>query len=353
MRIGIDVHAIGQRATGNERFIVNVTRALRDSCDDDLVLFFSSHDTAGSWPVDDRTAVRVIEPAGRAMRLAYALPKMAKQEDLDVLLVQYTAPKRTGCPVVTVVHDVSFAEHPEWFSRSERLWMRRTIPATMARAGSIVTVSEFSKTEIARLYGVPPAKIVVARDGVDPVFTEGDNRGPAEPMTFLSVGNIEPRKNLDVLLEAFAIVRRSHPEATLNIVGGTKRGGAVQDLANVRYFGYVSDPELAGMMRTSTALCYPSLYEGFGLPPLEALASGTPALVADIPVMREILADYAVRLPGDDPVPWAKAMIESGTMPEEERQKMSDRGRAHAATFSWHETAANLYGALIAAASRP
>jgi len=272
---------------------------------------------------------------------------------LDVMLVQYTAPRSPGCPVVSVVHDVSFAEHPEWFSPLERLWMPRTIPATIRRAARIVTVSEFSSSEIQRIYGVAPDRISVAHDGVDPIFTR--LREPLEaPPYFLYVGNLEPRKNLKVLLSAFGDMRARHPQARerLLIAGSPRRGGVAHSPdEGVRFLGRVDDEGLSALMQHATALCYPSLYEGFGLPPIEAMAAGTPALVSDIPVMRETVGDAAVLLPPTDAVAWADAMAKVAMEPGY-RDSLGEQGKRRVANYTWTKTARIVLDALETAASR-
>lgn len=350
--MGIDAHAIGELATGNERFISNVVREMRALCDHEMVLFFTSSAAAAAWPADERSRIRLIRPANSLVRVPLVVGHAARREKLDVLLVQYTAPRSPGCPVVSVVHDVSFAEHPEWFSRLERVWMPRTIPATIRRASKIVTVSEFSKSEIRRIYGTAADNISVAYDGVDPVFFR--THEPLEtPPYFLYVGNVEPRKNLEVLLDAFGDMRSRYPQVRerLLIAGRARRGGVTQHSDGaVRFLGRVDDEELAGLMQHATALCYPSLYEGFGLPPIEAMAAGTPALLSDIPVMRETTGDSAVLLPPTDAGAWADAMAKVATEPGY-RDSLRERGKKSAAVFTWTKTARVVLDALEAAAS--
>jgi len=170
LRIGIDAHAIGGRQTGNERFIANLIPALRELCEHDLFLYFTDGRAAAGWPAQHGTTIRILSPGNPLIRIPFSLPARAARDRLDVLFVQYTAPPITGIPVVTIVHDVAFARFPEFFTPKERLWMRRTIPFTMRRAAQIVTVSDFSKAEIVRVFGVAEERITVAHNGVDPIF---------------------------------------------------------------------------------------------------------------------------------------------------------------------------------------
>jgi glycosyltransferase involved in cell wall biosynthesis len=261
-----------------------------------------------------------------------------------------------------VVHDVAFALFPSFYRPSERLWMRRTIPATMRRAAGVVTVSEFSKREIQRVYGIPAARITVALDGIDPVFTDPVPRPSlVEPPFFLTVGNQQPRKNLLTLISAYRILVERYPDIPerLVVVGqewahGEARtlraeaGDLVRD-GRVTFTGYVEDKLLVGLLRHATAFAYPSVYEGFGLPPVEAMAAGAPALVGDIPVMREVVADAALRLPPSDPEAWAEGLHRVAS-DSSFRQSLVEGGRARASRYSWDHTARQVLSALRSAA---
>jgi glycosyltransferase involved in cell wall biosynthesis len=362
LRIGIDAHAIGERKTGNERFISNVARELREICEHELVLFFTEEEAARHWPRDRRTEVQVVRPAEPLVRVPLALPALARREKLDVMLVQYSAGPFMPCPVVTVVHDVSFATQPESFSRYERFWMPRTIPATMRRAARIVTVSGFSRDEISRVYGIPAERIVIAPDGVDPVFAEpAELTGPWKPPFFLWVGNIEPRKNLRVAIEAFRTMLNEHPDMMerLLIVGEARYEAdrVRQDAADlertgrVAFLGWVGDEELNALLRNATALVYPSVYEGFGLPVVEAMASGTPVLAGDIPVMHEVSAGACVLLPPHEPQGWAEAMHLIAT-DDAWRNDIVARGLERSKEFTWRRTAEAVLEALEGAAAK-
>jgi glycosyltransferase involved in cell wall biosynthesis len=364
LRIGIDAHAIGERRTGNERFIANLVPAIRDRCRHDLVLYFTNPEAAAAWSSRGlpRTRIRVVRPAHPLLRIPLTLPAAVALDRLDALFVQYSAPPVLSCPVVTVVHDVAFWKHPEWFSTTERIWMRRTIPFTMRRADGIVTVSRFSQHEIAEMLGIPLDRIGVAYDAVDPAFLDPTPRpAPEEPPLFLALGNLQPRKNLITLIRGFRRLVTERPDTPerLVIVGQewlraeTIRGEA-EDLirsGRVRFTGYLADEQVVGLLQRATAFAFPSVYEGFGLPVVEAMAVGTPVLVADIPVMREIAADAAVRLPPTDPGAWAEALGDLAGDPER-RAALAAAGRENIRRFSWTDSADVVLDALERAAVR-
>jgi glycosyltransferase involved in cell wall biosynthesis len=363
LRIGIDVHTIGARKTGNERFITNIVRELRGLCTHELFLYFGSQDAPGLWPKHPLTHTRAM--AGPSLlRVPYLLPRISARDRLDVLLVQYTAAGRIRFPVVPVIHDVSFASEQaaSYFSTTDRMRMRATIPRTMRRAPRIITVSEFSRDEIVRLYGIPRDRIDVAHDAPDPKLTAMDSKSPAEaPPYFLAIGNIERRKNLITLVRAFARLRSEHPEISekLVIVGKdgygaaeVKKAAAALGDPRIVFAGYIADAALASLLAHATCLAYPSAYEGFGLPVIEAMAAGVPALASDIPVMREVAGDAGMLLPVQDPSAWADALFRIATN-EELRLDMISKGRARAARFSWKASAEVVLESLERAAAEP
>ena len=362
MRIGVDAHAIGERRTGNERFTANLVRGLRAISDHELVLYFTNADAAGRWRDLDCTLVRVLRPAHPAARIPAILPFRAWRDGLDVLLVQYAGPPLVPCPLVTVVHDVAFALYPEYFSRSERLWMPRAIPFTMRRAARVVTVSHFSKDEIRRLYGIEEARVAVAPNAVDPAFANPPARPSAvEPPFFLAVGNLQPRKNLSTLVRAYrrVIDRDGHVRERLVIVGQDwfaaeelrREADDLRRAGRIVFTGYVDDHELAAMLRAATAFAYPSVYEGFGLPPLEAMAAGTAVAVSDIPVMRELFGDSALLVPARDERAWSDALARLAG-DTHLRRSLSERGRRHARRFTAEAAARPVLEALESAARR-
>jgi glycosyltransferase involved in cell wall biosynthesis len=364
LRIGIDAHAIGERKTGNERFIANLIPAIRARCDHELVVYVTNDEAERSLAGarSARTAVRRLRPATPFVRVPIGLPLRAARDGLDVLLVQYEAGPVVPCPVVPVVHDVAFWRHPAFFSPFERAWMRRAIPWTIRRAAHVVTVSAFSRDEIVDCFGIEPSRIEVALEAADPVFARPPGV-PAgiEPPYVLAVGNLEPRKNLGVLISAFRRLPERAPEVRERLVlvgqqgfrAGSIRAEAADLVASgrVTFTGYVSDERLVALLAGATAFAFPSLYEGFGLPVVEAMAAGAPTLASDIPVMREVAGDAAVLLPTRDPDAWAEAIAELSRDPAR-RSELAEHGRRRAAGYSWKHTADAVLRALEVAARR-
>jgi alpha-1,3-rhamnosyl/mannosyltransferase len=220
----------------------------------------------------------------------------------------------------------------------------------------VITDSNFSAAEIAAAYGIPAARLTVVPLGVDEAQFSRDDPGstgelPAGVRTpfLLHVGDLHERRNLQVVVEAMAIARRQgliEPELSL-VLAGVDRGlgAAISEMASraglaeiVVQLGAVTEPQLRMLYRQATALVYPSLYEGFGLPVLEAMASGTPVLGSRSSSIPEVLGDAGVLLDPLDAAAWADAIVRI-VYDEAERARMRAAGRHRAAGFTWERTA--------------
>jgi glycosyltransferase involved in cell wall biosynthesis len=362
LRIGIEAHVVNSRPSGNGRVVANLIRALQTETAHELFVYFTDARAAAMWKALGlpRLTVRLLRGSNPAVRIPLGQPLRAARDGLDVFLAHDNSPPLAPCPVVTLVHDMAFARFPQSFSRFERWWMPRTIPASMRRSRRVVTVSNFTRDEIVELYAIPPAKIVVAHNGVDPRFRDPSPREPRiQPPYFLTVGNLQPRKNLATLFRAFLALIERDPalQERLVVVGqqayrSSEVMAAARDLeqaGRVVFTGFLPDDDLVGLLNNATAFAYPSVYEGFGLPPLEAMAVGAPAIVADIPVMREVVADAAVRVPPTEVMAWRDALYRVAS-DAPHRNRLRDAGRVRAARFTWEAAAAVISRALEDAA---
>lgn len=260
----------------------------------------------------------------------------------------YTAPVRGPRPIVLTVHDVSYERHPEWYPY-RRDPLRRAFYRWSARtADRILTDSEFSRGEIVAAYAVRPETIDVVPLAVGPSFSPGPVReGGTEPFV-LHVGDVHPRRNLSVALRAVQQVRARRPEAAglrLVLAGAEREGaealramasaGGGRPVLDVR--GPVSEEELVSLYRSAAAVVYPSLYEGFGLPLLEAMASGAPVIAARAASIPEVTGDAAVLLDPHDAGAWADAI--EAVLDPVRATTLRDAGYARAARFTWRRTA--------------
>ena len=281
------------------------------------------------------------------------LPRTALRAAVDVIHAPaYTAPFWAGSPVVVTIHDVSYARHPEWYPYRRDL-LRRAFYRWSARAAShIITDSEFSATEIVAAYGIDRRRISVVPLGVDASFapsgTPGGEVATGRPY-LLHVGDLHERRNLGVVLDALLAARRDArvPAGLSLLLAGQDRGSlaGLRDVAaragaadTINHVGVVNDQQLRALYRGAAALVYPSRYEGFGLPVLEAMASGTPVIASRAASIPEVLGEAGVLLdPGDAPA-WAEAIV-TVTNDLGRRVAMREAGLRRAAGFTWERTA--------------
>lgn len=309
MRIAIDAHAIGSGAGGNETYMRELLLAL-DAHAPELDVVAVVHEGARL----DGTARTRYHAAARwpaAVRVTLQLPVALLRARCDLLHVQYTAPPVCPRPYVASIHDVGWVRHPELFPAALRGRLNALTPGTLRRAARVFALTEAMRDEIAEAYGTSREKIDVVAPGVDPVFFGA--RAPERcagvrakyglPDDYvLYVGAVQPRKNLARLAEAVSRLKdRGLPHA-LVIAGrqGWLSDEVMKPVAalnlgeRLRFTGYVEAGDLPALMAAASAFAYVSVYEGFGLPVLEAMACGTPVLASNASAIREVAGDGAL-----------------------------------------------------------
>jgi glycosyltransferase involved in cell wall biosynthesis len=284
-------------------------------------------------------------PAALAFRAGHlweqaALPLAARRARL-VLSPANLAPLALGSRNVVVIHDAAALRHPEAYGRLYSAYQRRLLPAIARRAALVLTVSEFSKRELAELLGLPAERIEVVPNGVDERFSPAADAAPArerlglERPYVLAVGTASARKGLHLLGEASRRLERAGTEL---VVAGSDRGylrGG--DAVPGRRLGYVDDALLPGLYAGARALVVPSVHEGFGLPALEAMASGAPVVAAARGALPETCGDAAL-LVEPEPAAFAAA-LERVTSDDALRERLTTAGLERAAGFTWERTA--------------
>jgi glycosyltransferase involved in cell wall biosynthesis len=305
-------------------------------------------------------AGHVAEPPHPPTNLGWTLvglPRAAKRAGVDLIhSPAYTAPFWAGVPVILTIHDVSYARHPEWYPYRRDILRRTFYRLSASAATEIMTVSEFSADEIAAAYGIPRSRITVVPHGVGGAFAPGEPSarptslppGVSTPF-LLHVGDLHERRNLGVVARAVLEVRRTGGQArALSLVlAGLDQGvgdelSAVASAAGapdaVVRLGPVSEGGLIALYRSATALVYPSLYEGFGLPILEAMASGTPVIASHAASMPEVLGDAGILLDPHDDRAWTDA-VSRVVNDEALRATLRCKGLTRARQFTWQQTA--------------
>jgi glycosyltransferase involved in cell wall biosynthesis len=297
-------------------------------------------------------------------RLGWQLGAARRRHHIDLLHVQYRLPLWAGGPCACTVHDVLFESHPQFFAPGFVRMARWTSRYSVRRAALLFSVSAFSRAEMARWYGIDPARVDITFNGVDtqrfrPAASADSPDGRAEQAVLqahglrsggylCSIGRIEPRKNQLGLLQAYA--RLPQPRPPLILVGQRDFGDApVFEAARalgdeVRILEKIDDAALPVLLRHAMVFAYPSFAEGFGMPVLEALASGVPVLTANNTALPEVAGEAALLADAQDPQALARA-LQQLVADEGLRQRLRAQGLARAAAFNWRASAEVLVAA--------
>ena len=271
------------------------------------------------------------------------LPMLARRHRLDVLhCPTFRAPTRSPVPLVVTFHDLAVLRHAQAFNRWTRMYSRRVLRGVVAAATRIIAVSEFTKRELVELLSVPQEKVRVIPNAVGSPFVPA---GPAAEGDYvLAVSTLEPRKNLGRVVEGF---RRARLQGCELRVAGARGWGGVKIAAEpgVHWLGEVGNDELARLYRGARCVAYVSLYEGFGLPVLEAMAAGTPVVAADVTALPETCGGAARLVPPEGDAVRAALLALLGD--ERERARLRAAGLARAAGFRWERTARELDALLV------
>lgn len=314
LRVGLDVSPLALTKAGTARYLTNLLEGLeRDS-----LLELRRYSFGGSG--------RLTRVARDTVWYPVTLPRAAKRDGLDVLhCTTMRAPFRSRVPLVVTIHDVAVLRHPEAFNRWTRTYSTRALPRVAKAANAIVVCSQFVADEVGELLDVPAEKIRVIPHGVGPPFQP---EGPRDDGSYvLAVSTLEPRKNLPRLVEGFR--RAGLNGLELRLVGAEGWGDVAVDGDRVRRLEGVDDEELARLYRGAACVAYVSLYEGFGLPVLEAMACAAPVVAPAGRPYDEFAHGVAFEVDPRDPDSIAQGLqqaVAGGAQPA---------GARRAADFSW------------------
>lgn len=318
----LDADVLGRQRTGDETYVENLLRRLPDAAPDLRFAAVTRHPErvpAGIQPLP-------LPARSQELRMAWRLPRLLRQVRPRVGHYQHALPLLPVGGTVVTVHDLSFERDATVMPWKDLFMFKRTVPRSTRRADRVIAVSERTRSDLVELYGTAAEKIRVITHGVDPAFAPGDG----EPEGYLLfVGAVQRRKDPRAALEAAKDLGMplvvAGPEREPDLAAELREHGA--DLR-----GYVEKDELAGLYRGASCVVAPSQYEGFGLPVLEALATGTPVVAARDAALMEVAGDAAVYADARD---LAGAILHA----IERREELRAAGIARAARFSWAEAA--------------
>ena len=360
MHIAIDAHSVGAQLAGNETYAVNLIEALAEIDQVNRYTLYVTRQSAvdqftNRWP---NFRLRRTLPHTPLIRIPLTLSIELRKDPVDVLHVQYTAPPRTPCALVATIHDLSFEHLPETFNRRSRAQLRLTVRRTAQKAAQILTLSEFSRRDIIETYGIDPERVSVTPPAAPPSFAPVTNDTELQRIRttygiqrdyILALGSIQPRKNLVRLINAYASLGRAERGKQLpQLVLAGKRGwleaetmrAAEQSDArkDILFIGYVPDADLASLYSGALCFAYPSYFEGFGLPVLEAMQCGTAVIAGNRTSLPEAAGDAAILVD-----PFDEAAIANGLNRVIEdpayRAELRVKGFERSAAFSWKTTA--------------
>jgi glycosyltransferase involved in cell wall biosynthesis len=360
LHIAIDAHSVGAQLAGNETYAVNLIEALAEIDQSNRYTLYVTKQSAADR-FKNRWAnfkVKRTLPHTPLVRIPVTLSAELRRNPVDVLHVQYTAPPLAPCAVVATIHDLAFEHLPETFNRRSWMQLRLTVRNTARRAAHIITVSEYSRQDLIKTYGIEPERISVTHEAAPPGFTPVANETNLRRIRatygierdyILALGSIQPRKNLVRLINAYSSLWKERRNlATPQLVIAGKRGWLEGDTMraaelsaaahDIRFIGYVVEADLPELFSGAMCFAYPSYFEGFGLPVLEAMQCGAPVIAGNRTSLPEVAGDAALLVDPFDETVIADALRTLIEDPDR-RDDLRIKGIERAKQFSWQQTA--------------
>ena len=361
MHIAIDAHSVGAGLAGNETYAGALVEALAEVDRENRYTVYVTRRAAferfeGRWP---NVRVQRTPPHTPLLRVPFTLPaELRRRPRPDLLHVQYTAPPLAPCPVVATIHDLSFEHLPETFKRRSWMQLRLTVRRTARRAAHVIAPSEFTRRDLIETYGLDPGRVTAIPLAAAAHFRPVDDRREVERVRrryrlggeyVLAVGSIQPRKNLSRLVRAYSLLRRERGRSNLPqlVLAGKQAwlyGETLEAIeeegvgGSVILTGYVSEADLPALYTGALCFVYPSYFEGFGLPPLEAMSCGAPVLTGNLTSLPEVVGDAGLAVDPFDTGALAGALarlIDDDAL----RADLRARGLQRARSFDWRDTA--------------
>ncbi|MEP6637411.1 MAG: glycosyltransferase family 1 protein [Acidobacteriota bacterium] len=359
MRIAIDAHSVGTGLGGNESYATNLIEALAEiDSNNSYTLYVTRHEAierfGGRWP---NFTVRSTLPHTPLIRIPITLSAELRKNPVDVLHVQFSSPPLSPCPVVVSIHDLSFEHLPDTFKRRSRAQLRLTVRRSARKAAHILALSEHARSDIVETYGISRDRVTAIPIAAAERFAPVEDQKELQRIRdlygirgayILSVGALQPRKNLARLVTAYARLSqaRKHQVPQLVIVGKqawlygeTLQAIRESGLGNsIIVTGYVPDIHLPVLYSGALCFVYPSYFEGFGLPPLEAMKCGAPVITGNRTSLPEVVGSAGLLVDPFDVDAIAGAIAQLVDNPDL-RSQLRVKGFERASMFDWRETA--------------
>jgi glycosyltransferase involved in cell wall biosynthesis len=360
VHIAIDAHSVGTGLAGNETYAANLVEALAEIDGENRYTVYVTRPEAferfeGRWP---HVTPRLTLPHTPLVRIPLTLSAELRRRPVDLLHVQYTAPPFAPCPVVATIHDLSFEHLPETFKRRSRMQLRLTVRATARRAAHVIAPSEFTRRDLIETYGLDPERVTTTRLAAAAHFRPVEDGRARERVRrrygirgeyVLAVGSIQPRKNLARLVRAYSALRGERGRSNLPqlvlvgrrawLYGDTLKAIEEEGVRDaVLLTGYVSEDDLPALYTGALCFVYPSYFEGFGLPPLEAMSCGVPVLTGNLTSLPEVVGDAGLTVDPFDTGALSRALarlVGDAAL----RADLRERGLQRARAFDWRATA--------------
>ncbi len=360
MKTVLDAHMLGEHEGGNETYVAGLLQGFASTplCNEVAITPVYNTVYQPEQDAESRLHGMRLKHRGNIQRLGVELPRICRRVGASVVHVTYNAPFFSPCPSVVTVHDVIFRRYPHYFSPRVRLLLRTLMPWSMHKAAVILTGSEDARHEIVHYYPFVRDKIMVTLDAAGTLVKavpdpQAVQQHVGQGSFILAVGTVQPRKNIVRLIQAYIRLRdRGETTAKLVIVGRAQwQHSEIHRLAansmytnDILFPGYLPDATVAALYNGCAVFVYPSLYEGFGLPVLEAMTCGAPVITSKTSSLPEVAGSAAILI---DPfsVEEIASAIASVVNNASIREDLRVRGRQQAARFSWERTAEATYEA--------
>jgi glycosyltransferase involved in cell wall biosynthesis len=354
MRIALDCRTVTAPKTGDRTYALNLLRALAQVDTENEYLYYTWEPTTLTEVGSPRVRSVLLPASPRWTWTPVVFPRDLGRQHVDLAHVQYLIPPIAPCPIVTTIHDVAFRKFPALFPLKHRVLLNGLIPLATHNSAMVITGSESTRQDLIELFGVAPDKVAVTPYAADPIYQPMDRDAARRAVRsrlrvpspyLLSVGVLQPRKNLPRLVRAYNRIASKIPHRLVLVGKEGWAGEALQEaiaeapLGREPIFtGYVADADLPALYAGADLFVYPSLYEGFGLPPLEAMACGTAVLTSNTSSLPEVVGDAGVTVDPTD-TSALSAAIEALLGDEPRRQALETAGLARARQFNWERTA--------------